>query len=253
MVKKKSFTRVKESTSHHKIVGAYVDSLGKDYLPIESILPRFEDTRELSESHVSSLIMSIQTLGLISPLVVDLEGYLLAGSHRLAALKFIKENHPTEFESLFPMNIPVFRISKSFSNTEESTLYRLLIEIEENTQRKNYTASEIRGAAQKLKDAGYEELKGRPKKGQFSLKRELSQVFNLSSRQIQRILNVEENEKNQKGGHVSTFSEEASRFQRSINRFSSYLTHLDEDVLSDEDLRLREVIKEALKDLSTIL
>ena len=253
MVKKKSFTRVKESTSHHKIVGSYADSLGKDYLPIESILPRLEDTRKLSESHVSSLIMSIQTLGLISPLVVDLEGYLLAGGHRLAALKFIKENHPTEFDSLFPMNIPIFRISKSFSNAEESALHRLLIEIEENTQRRNYTANEIRGAAQKLKQAGYEDLKGRPKKGQLSLKRKLSQVFNLSSRQIQRILNVEENENDQKGGHVSTFSDEASRLQRSINRFSSYLAHLDESVLSDEDLRLREALKEALKEISTTL
>ena len=49
-------------------------------------------------------------------------------------------------------------------------LMPLQIEVEENTQRKNFTTSQIKEAALKLEQAGYKRLRGRPKVGEKSLK-----------------------------------------------------------------------------------
>ncbi len=48
------------------------------------------DTRPLNPRHVESLAESIAVLGLIEPLVLDNQGRLLAGGHRLEAIRLLK-------------------------------------------------------------------------------------------------------------------------------------------------------------------
>jgi ParB family chromosome partitioning protein len=52
-------------------------------------LRREGDSRELSAAHVVTLAESIAALGPLEPIVVDLDGYLLAGGHRLAAFQLL--------------------------------------------------------------------------------------------------------------------------------------------------------------------
>ncbi|MGF1601489.1 MAG: ParB/RepB/Spo0J family partition protein [Thermosynechococcaceae cyanobacterium] len=146
------------------------------------------DTRPLKLEHISELVESISVIGLITPLTVDRKYQLLAGAHRRAALQRLSEEHSDRFQELFPNGIPI-RIMDIVADID--TIDALQIEVEENTQRRNYTAAEIKEAARKLEDAGYEKLRGRPSPGQKSLNRELMSVFRLSRRRITDILSEE--------------------------------------------------------------
>ena len=171
-----------------EIRAQYTEVAGsKERLPLSQISARVHgDTRELNEQHVHELMESIEILGLISPLSVDREGTLLAGGHRRAALVLLAKQNPDYFAEQFAEGIPVYRLSIL---AEEAPIEALQVEIEENTQRRNYSAVEIRQAARRLEKAGYEKLKGRPKEGQKSLKQALQRIFKLSDRRIQMILN----------------------------------------------------------------
>lgn len=170
------------------------------FVPLTSILDRHSsDTRPINQKHVEALCESIAVLGLISPLTVDNKLRLLAGGHRRVALNILQENDSARFAELFPNGIPVRVMDFDSSEDEVSALQ---IEVEENTQRKNFTAAEIKEAASRLENAGYERLKGRPRKGQKSLKRELASVFRLSEDRIQKILN----DSASKGRRTPTFS-----------------------------------------------
>lgn len=173
-------------------------------LLFEDILDRpGGDARPLNENHVGELAESISVIGLITPLTVDRHGHLLAGGHRRAALHKIKLEQPEQYQALFPEGIPVrvFDLDASIDAVDA-----LQIEVEENTQRRNFTVSEIKDAALKLEDAGYKKLRGRPKASEKSLKRELAKVFRLSEDRIQKILN----DSAPKGRRTPTFSPETA-------------------------------------------
>lgn len=178
----------------------YAVSENHAFLPLSSIQDRYgDDTRPINLKHVEALMESISVLGLITPLTVDIEGRLLAGGHRRAALLSLAEAEAKHFKNLFPNGIPV-RVMEIDSKEDE--VNALQIEVEENTQRKNFTPTEIKAAASRLESAGYQRLKGRPRKGQKSLKRELANVFRLSEDRIQKILN----DSASKGRRPPTFS-----------------------------------------------
>ncbi len=183
-----NFDRLNQrATSEFIPVTAPAPELLATYVPLNAILPRpGGDTRPINSKHVAALIESIAILGLITPLAVDQEGQLLAGGHRLAALQALATDQPELFSTLFPNGVPVHVIP---INASTDSVNALQIEVEENTQRRNFTATEIREAAKRLEAVGYERLRGRPKPGQKSLKRELASVFRLSEDRIQRILN----------------------------------------------------------------
>lgn len=171
-----------------EIRAQYTEVAGsKERIPLSQISARVHgDTRELNEQHVHELMESIEILGLISPLSVDREGTLLAGGHRRAALLLLSQENPEYFAEHFAEGIPVYRLDLL---AQEAPIEALQVEIEENTQRRNYSSNEIRQAAKRLESAGYEKLKGRPKEGQKSLKQALQRIFKLSDRRIQMILN----------------------------------------------------------------
>ena len=128
---------------------------------INQIKNRQNDTRPLNQKHVISLAESIAVLGLLEPLVVDQRHRLLAGSHRLAAIKFLRESNKQAYEKAFPNDqIPV-RIML-FDAVEEPEL-ALQCEIAENEHRRDYTPAEVRQLADRLRTVGYSDERGRPR------------------------------------------------------------------------------------------
>jgi len=160
-------------------------------LPLDSISDRpGGDTRPLNQRHVEALAESIATLGLIEPLVVDEAGRLLAGGHRRAALLLLQMQNPEAFAKHFPSTrIPV-RVMP-FDAAEDPAL-ALEIEVTENEQRKDYSPAEVRKVADKLREAGYRDASGRPKKGEKTLKPALTVIFGKNIATVRRYLNQPE-------------------------------------------------------------
>lgn len=155
-------------------------------LSLEQIQNRQQDTRPLNPKHVESLAESIAVLGLIEPLVIDSQGRLLAGGHRLAAIQHLKETQRETYQEKFPNElIPIRRLP--FSADEDPDL-ALRVEVAENEQRRDYTPAEVRAIADRLRDSGYVDVKGRPKKDQKALMPALAVVVGKHLRTIQRYL-----------------------------------------------------------------
>ncbi|MEM8614151.1 MAG: ParB/RepB/Spo0J family partition protein [Cyanobacteria bacterium P01_H01_bin.105] len=155
-------------------------------ISIERIGLREIDTRPLNEKHVASLAESIAILGLIEPLVVDQEKTLLAGGHRLAAIKLLKDHDAAVFDQHFPNTLIPVRIMPFKAN--DDTERALQIEVAENEHRRDYTPAEVRNIADHLRKVGYREGTGRPKQGEKLLMPALSVVIGKNRRTIQRYL-----------------------------------------------------------------
>ncbi len=144
------------------------------------------DTRPLDENHVQELAESIEALGLIEPLVVDNQNRLLAGGHRKAAIEVIQQTNPKAFQTHFSgETVPVHILQ--FNSAKDQDL-ALAVETAENEKRRDYTPTEIKAIAERLKAAGYEDVKGRPKQGQKPLMPALSVVIGKSIRTARRHL-----------------------------------------------------------------
>lgn len=155
-------------------------------LLLAQIQTRQQDTRPLNPKHVESLAESIAVLGLIEPLVIDNQGRLLAGGHRLAAINHLKETQGDKYQEKFPNElIPIRRLP---FNADEDPELALQIEVAENEQRRDYTPAEVKAIADRLRESGYVDVKGRPKKGQKALMPALAVVVGKHLRTIQRYL-----------------------------------------------------------------
>lgn len=150
------------------------------------IQEREDDTRDLNQSHVLALADSITILGLIEPLVIDEDGRLLAGGHRHAAIALLAEENPETYTELFPDHKVPVRIM-GFSSAEDPNR-AIEIEISENELRRDYSKAEVLAIAEKLRDAGYKDTPGRPRKGEKRLKPALSTIFGKSIRTVERYL-----------------------------------------------------------------
>ena len=233
-----------------EIRAQYTEVAGtRERLPLSQIHDRVNgDTRSLNEQHVFELMESIEILGLISPLTIDREGTLLAGGHRRAAIERLALDYPQVYESHFGEGIPVFRLDIL---AEDAPIEALQVEIEENTQRRNYTADEIRLAAKKLEAAGYEKLKGRPRQGQKSLKSALQRIFKLSDRRIQSILNDEKTPKKLSNVvNEKTLRSAKKKVFKSLKSFEDQINHFE--AATPAHRKALESIKVALKVLEDL-
>ncbi|WP_338463091.1 ParB N-terminal domain-containing protein (plasmid) [Synechococcus elongatus IITB7] len=220
------------------------------FLPLERIQDRFSgDTRPLNSKHVAELHNSIAVLGLITPLAVDSKYRLLAGGHRREALRRLAKEDPDRFEELFQNGVPVLVLAV---DSEVSPVGALQVEIEENTQRRNYTVNEIREAARKLEAAGYEKLRGRPRPDQRSLNRELENVFRLKPRRIREILNAPD----QKGGTSATFLADLQTAHRQLERLSKKIktqTSTEELAQVQQNIkRLQKSLQQAIAQIAPL-
>jgi ParB family transcriptional regulator, chromosome partitioning protein len=156
-------------------------------LPLGKILNRTTDTRELYAEHVSELAESIAVLGLLEPLVVDKRGRMLAGGHRKAAILAVKEQNPEAYAQHFRQDLVPVRILDF--DAEENPDLALQIEVTENEKRRDYTPIEVRSLAERLVEAGYVDVKGRPAKGEKALRPALEVIIGKSIRTVRRYLN----------------------------------------------------------------
>ena len=235
-----------------EIRAQYTEVAGtRERLPLSQIADRVHgDTRVLDDQHVKELMESIEILGLISPLSIDREGTLLAGGHRRAALALLAATDPKCFDLHFAEGIPVYRLDVL---AEEAPVEALQIEIEENTQRKNYSPDEIRSAAKKLEAVGYEKLKGRPREGQKSLKQALQRIFKLSDRRIQSILNEDPNRKeisNLQPVSLKTIRAAQKKAQRGLEGLEDQLSRFPNSSAAQQ--KALEKVREALQALKEL-
>lgn len=158
-------------------------------LPLEKILPRTENTRPINQAHVEQLAESIAVLGLIQPIAVDINGRLLAGGHRLAAIEFLKKTDKETYNKHFNKGIPTR--TYEFDAVEDEA-HALAIEATENEKRRDYTPSEVRELADRLEAAGYHRAKGRAKRGQKSVGPTLAMIVGKSQRTIERYLTTDD-------------------------------------------------------------
>ncbi|NJM47939.1 MAG: ParB N-terminal domain-containing protein [Alkalinema sp. RU_4_3] len=170
------------------------------------------DTRPLNPSHIEALAESIAAVGLIQPIAVDSQGRLLAGGHRRAAIVHLQATNPTAFSQWFGGGVPVHRFDFDAAADE---VRALAIEASENEKRRDYTPGEVRLLADRLRQSGYSDLKGRPKPGQKSVVLALSTIIGKSDKTVRRYLIGDESPK---GGQVSSFSESATATARSLTK-----------------------------------
>lgn len=191
-------------------------------LPLGKILNRTSDTRELSSQHVSDLAESISVMGLLEPLVVDRRGRLLAGGHRKAAVFVLKEANPDAYTKHFPNDLVPVRVVDF--DAEENPDLALQVEVTENEKRRDYTPGEVRALAERLREAGYTDVKGRPAKGEKALRPALEVIIGKSIRTVRRYLNVATEESvtdvrlSEEEGNVAVITS-LRRLQTELNRW----------------------------------
>jgi ParB family transcriptional regulator, chromosome partitioning protein len=177
-----------------------------------------KDIRPTNPLHVVDLAESIVAVGLIEPLVVDRELRLLAGGHRLAALRLLAQPAAERAAAVATLAagfaiergkpIPSTRLGDLQARAMGlpvlggPALVRVIgdldavadrerafqVEVAENEKRRDYTPGEIRNVADRLKRSGRYQLSGRPGQGRKAMLPELAAIFGKSQRQIYRAL-----------------------------------------------------------------
>jgi hypothetical protein len=177
-----------------------------------------KDIRATNPQHVVDLAESIAVVGLIEPLVVDCELRLLAGGHRLAALRLLSlplAQRATAIAELaqhfgiergkaipasqvvvlqervailpvLPASAPIHAVADLDAQRDPERAFQ--VEVAENEKRRDYTSHEIRGVAERLRRSGRYQMSGRPGKGKKAMLPELAAIFGKSQRQIYRAL-----------------------------------------------------------------
>lgn len=180
--------------------------------------PHPNPSRTLNPRHLVDLARSIAALGLIHPLVIDVEDVVIAGSHRFAALKLLATpppDRPALLATLCPRgpaqelealtepvqllavslgvvdfgSIPVRVVPLSQSKSPDEA-WRL--EVAENERRRDYKPSEVRALAERLREQGYRFTKGRAREGEQPALPLLSSVIGVSTRHVRRLLAAED-------------------------------------------------------------
>jgi ParB-like chromosome segregation protein Spo0J len=216
-------------------------------LALAAIHPRpGGDSRALNAYHLLNLAESIAAVGLVEPPTVDAVGHLLAGAHRVAALRLLalsdqeariqkwlelaqldpsrltakqhmEVDRLTELPPLETEEIPVMILP---FNAAEDPARALAIETSENTQRRSYSKDEILTLVQRLRMAGFVEREGRPRSGEKALRPALSVVLGKSANTVRRWLGVlDDAPKTCPDGQVSKVQQAEHRLLLAISHY----------------------------------
>ena len=172
-----------------------------------------KDSRRPSLSNVLQLAQSISAVGLIEPIVVDRAGHLIAGGTRIEALRIVTRTSPDDREAAYrdlarerdaipgAAGVTLARELASRPDLAKRTPVHVLdfdasedpdraleFEVAENQHRRPYTREEVRDLVHRLRDAGYTDRPGRPRKGERALRPALATIIGKSQRTIERIL-----------------------------------------------------------------
>jgi ParB family chromosome partitioning protein len=219
----------------------------RDTLPLAAIQPRpGGDSRPIKPSHVLNLAESISAVGLVEPPTVDHVGHLLAGAHRVAALKLLaqpdletrvkawmelaclnesrltaKQQIEVErLKALPPLDVYEVPVMILPFNAAEDTARALAIETSENTQRRSYSRDEILALVQRLRASGFVEREGRPRSGEKALRPALSIVLGKSANTVRRWLGVlDDVPKTCPDGQVSVVRQARKKLLLAVNNY----------------------------------
>lgn len=189
-------------------------------LKLSQIQLRETDTRPLHSAHVESLAESIAVLGLLEPLVVDSRNRLLAGGHRLASIKRLKEQNLQAYQTHFPNE--AIQVRAMPFDAEADPELALQVEVAENEHRRDYTPSEVRALADRLQKQGYKQLKGRPAKGEKSLVLALAFVINKSKRTVERYLKEETQDNTEQSATAVALSNERTALRNTYKNLKNW-------------------------------
>ena len=189
----------------------------------------FECTRTLQPPHVLALALSIEKMGLIEPIVVDQEYHLLAGHHRLLALRLLSLdtrgsvvedlkkgsdkaqltflNHQLHCLPHLP-SIDLHKVPvRVFPFLASEDIPRALqIESIENMQRQDYTLKDLFQLYIDLLNREDEESKDKFKKGPRYLKPVLTKMVGKVIRSVHKKMKEAEEGKKNKHSHPQTDS-----------------------------------------------
>jgi ParB family chromosome partitioning protein len=200
---------------------------GAQALALGRILPRSgAPTRNLRALHVLAVAESIATLGLLEPPLLDTQGRLLAGAHRVAAMSLLQTEDaqalrarflacteytepkkgdrpsdigvllaraeqidPSAFHARYPGGkVPVHVVALDEANP---AFHALSIETAENSIRRQYTPEEVQGLFDRLVAAGFTHKNGRPKGDEKTVVEALKGILGKSDSQVRRMLKGE--------------------------------------------------------------
>jgi len=208
------------------------------------------DSRPLNAHHVLNLAESIAAVGLVEPPTVDSAGHLLAGAHRVAALRLLARSDQEERVALWwkltqfnqspltarqkieverltglsPLETEEVPVMILPFNADEDPARALAIETSENTQRRSYSKDEILTLVQRLQAAGFVEREGRPRAGEKALRPALSVVLGKSANTVRRWLGVlNDTPKTCPDGQVSKVQHAEHRLLLAISHYHKVL------------------------------
>jgi len=242
-------------------------------LPLSAIHPRpGGDTRSLKANHVLNLAESIAAVGLVEPPTVDQVGHLLAGAHRVAALRLLalsdvaaraeswlelarldksrltarQEIAVERLKALSPLEMEEVPVMILPFNAVEDAARALAIETSENTQRKSYSRDEILTLVQRLRAAGFVEREGRPRTGEKALRPALSVVLGKSANTVRRWLGVlDDGPKTCPNGQVFDVREAEKKLLIAIKNYRK--------VISENTLEVDQELKKCLDNMELLL
>lgn len=218
-----------------------------ELVAVEDIRPRpGGDTRPARAEHVLELAETIAAVGLLQPLALDCLRRLLAGLHRLEAVRLLllakdqrldylrgledgdKLDPEETAEALAALPAPadleetlragkVPCLVKVDLDAERDPDAALAAEAAENTARRSYTPAEVQALAERLRRAGYREGGGRPRKGEKVLRPALEMVLGVSKNTARRLLG--RMPAVGKGAQVGTFSGTVARLDKALAAF----------------------------------
>jgi hypothetical protein len=217
--------------------------------------PHPSPSRPLDYRHVLDMAHSIAALGLIQPLVVDIDDVVVAGGHRFAALLLLGEGAterknqlaflcpattsaqldqiadllnelPTVATQVDFQCIPIRALPLRIA-TDAEAAWR--IEVAENERRKDYKPKEVRAIAERLQLQGYRLRSGGGGTEPRALP-VLTALLGKSERQVRRILREEDNSR----PNVRELIEDDSKIVlKSLMRFKAlHHDELNEDLLN---------------------
>ena len=215
--------------------------------PLDNIHPHPNPTRALDPRHVVDLARSIGVLGLIHPLVVDVEDVVIAGSHRYAALRILATPPPeradllarlcpaAHLNALTPladpllllavapgvldfMRIPVRVLPLSLAKNPDEA-WRA--EVAENEQRRDYSAPEVRALAERLKEQGYHYTRNKWAPSEMRMLPVLVALIGKSERHVRRILTTDPAKKIERPSVRSKLQAEAAGALKAMERLKA--------------------------------
>ena len=139
----------------------------------------------------------------------------MAGAHRLAAVRLLKEENLDTYEQHFLDDAIPVRIMPF--DAEKDPNKALQCEVAENEHRRDYTKQEVCELAERLKKAGYLTKRGRRKKGEMHLVPALQVIVGKSRPTLMRYLAGNDNKSNVS---IETFGKQqkaVKKLQKDLN------------------------------------